>query len=737
MIFCGCFIEFTIIDAYLTTLDGSCWNKFIIFIGYDCNSTFLWYTMDRNYPRTIDNWINNTGRTESSSRNTYSRLPGRGLSSRFVGGMFHCKIDIEDHSFSSNSKVELFLFNSNNCIGSVKKWSTQDYGDFAIFFHFENNEIDMKGLIVLRDNLAYSDYGISFRNSECGTGSWSDNMVGSPHRFIINWIIISKNVNKVTEIIYVKNWRVDNSRVSRRIVSLVEWNSSVLSTKSSIQSIDMEIDVGIDVEDEVESSDRGTMEVGVDMVAGIDIPDGMPMPDAVEHLELVEEGLHDIYHHVASLERSNARLQGTMMMERARVDRQLKNSLTDEWKKHWLLMRRSVLQMCSRQRTKAKMKVTVIMEMVNENINENDRGDKRFQELTMMCTKMVPEEEDRVEKLIRGLLDNIQGNVIVAEPTSLQDAVRIANNLMDQKFKGYAVKNAENKGSRQKNFEANTILRGCTLGLLGHPFNIYLMPVELGSFDVIIGMDWLANHHAMIVFMKKETKDKSEEKRLEDVPTVWEFLAVFPEDFFGLLPMRPVKFQIDLVPDTGPVARSPYRLAPSELQELSTQLQELYDKGFIRLSSSPWGAPLQGSSVYSKIDLRSGYHQLRVGEEDIRKTAFRTCYGNYEFLVMPFGLTSIQSEEEHAKHLRLILELLKKKELYAKFSRCDFWLSRIAKPMTKLTQKNVKFDWSEKAEAAFQLLKQKLYSASILALPKGSENFVVYYDASRKGLAQF
>ncbi|GJV24488.1 retrotransposon protein, putative, ty3-gypsy subclass [Tanacetum coccineum] len=246
---------------------------------------------------------------------------------------------------------------------------------------------------------------------------------------------------------------------------------------------------------------------------------------------------------------------------------------------------------------------------------------------------------------------------------------------------------------------------------------------------------------------KKETEDKSEEKRLEDVPTVRDFPEVFPEDLPGLPPMRQVEFQIDLVPGAAPVARAPYRLAPSELQELSTQLQELSDKGFIRPSSSPWGAPvlfvkkkdgsfwmcidyrelnkltvknryplpriddlfdqLQGSRVYSKIDLRSGYHQLRVREEDIPKTAFRTRYGHYEFQVMSFGLTNAPaSEEEHAEHLKLILELLKKEELYAKFSKCEFWLS---KPMTKLTQKNVKFDWSEKAEAAFQLLKQKLF----------------------------
>ncbi|GJS74602.1 putative reverse transcriptase domain-containing protein [Tanacetum coccineum] len=440
----------------------------------------------------------------------------------------------------------------------------------------------------------------------------------------------------------------------------------------------------------------------------------------------------------------------------------------------------------------------------------------------------------------------------------------------------------------------NIIIRVCTLNFLNHPFNINLMPVELGSFDVIIGMDWLSKYHAVIdcaekivripwgnetllihsdrstqgnetrlniisctktqkyllkghhVFLAhvttKETEDKSEEKRLEDVPIVRDFPEVFPEDLPGLPPTRQVEFQIDLMPGAAPVARAPYRLAPSEMKELSEQLQELSDKGFIRPSSSPWGAPvlfvkkkdgsfrmcidyrelnkltvknryplpriddlfdqLQGSSVYSKIDLRSGYHQLRVREQDIPKTAFRTRYGHYEFQVMPFGLTNApavfmdlmnrvckpyldkfvivfiddiliysKDKKEHEEHLKAILELLKKEELYAKFSKCEFWIpkvqflghvidsqgihvdpakiesikdwaspktpteirqflglagyyrrfiegfSKVAKPMTKLTQKKVAFEWGDKQEAAFQTLKDKLCSAPILALP--------------------
>ncbi|GJX07479.1 putative reverse transcriptase domain-containing protein [Tanacetum coccineum] len=215
----------------------------------------------------------------------------------------------------------------------------------------------------------------------------------------------------------------------------------------------------------------------------------------------------------------------------------------------------------------------------------------------------------------------------------------------------------------------------------------------------------------------KKAEDKSKEKRLEDVPIVQDFPEVFPEDLPGIPPTRQVEFQIDLIPGVAPVARAPYQLALSEMKELSDQLKELSDKGFIRPSSSLWGAPvliddlfdqLQGSSVYSKIDLRSGYHQLRVREEDISKTAFRTRYGHYEFQVMPVGLTNApavfmdlmnrvckpyldkfvivfiddiliysKSKKEHEKHLKLILELLKKEQLYAKFSKCEFWIPKV------------------------------------------------------------
>ncbi|GJW88969.1 putative reverse transcriptase domain-containing protein [Tanacetum coccineum] len=196
---------------------------------------------------------------------------------------------------------------------------------------------------------------------------------------------------------------------------------------------------------------------------------------------------------------------------------------------------------------------------------------------------------------------------------------------------------------------------------------------------------------------------------------------------------------------------------------------------------------LQGSSVYSKINLRSGYHQLRARDVDIPKTAFRTRYGHYEFQVMPFGLTNApavfmvlmnrvckpyldkfiivfiddiliysHNKEEHGSHLRIILELLKKEKLYAKFSKCDLWIrivqflrhlidsqglhvdpakiEEIAKYLTELTQKNKKYIWGKDQESAFQLLKQKLCEVLILALPEGNDDFVVYCDASYQGL---
>ncbi|GJR43067.1 putative reverse transcriptase domain-containing protein [Tanacetum coccineum] len=254
-------------------------------------------------------------------------------------------------------------------------------------------------------------------------------------------------------------------------------------------------------------------------------------------------------------------------------------------------------------------------------------------------------------------------------------------------------------------FKTNTVLRGCTLGLIGHPFNINLMPIELVSFDAIISIDWLANHHAVIVcdekvvripygdevlivqVTKKETGDKSEEKRLKDLPTVQNFLEVFPKDLLGLPPTRQVEFQIYLVPGAASVARAPYRLAPTEQQELSTQLQELSDKGFIRPSSSPWGAPvlfvkkkdgsfqmcidyrelnkltvknryplpriddlfdqLQGSRVYSKIDLRFLIiTNLEFEGYILKDSVLGQRNGHYEFQVIVILEAQVEARKE-------------------------------------------------------------------------------------------
>nr|GEV50505.1 putative reverse transcriptase domain-containing protein [Tanacetum cinerariifolium] len=462
-----------------------------------------------------------------------------------------------------------------------------------------------------------------------------------------------------------------------------------------------------------------------------------------------------------------------------------------------------------------------------------------FQELSLLCGRMFPEESDEIERYVGGLPEMIQGNGnqnqagngnAVARAYGLGTAGGNPNaNVVtgtfllinhcasilfdtgaDKSFVSTAFSSLININPSTLDYSydveladgqiigVNTVIRGCTLNFLNRPFNIDLMPIELDSFDVIIGMDWLTTYHVVIVcdekivrvlfgdetliircdgsnngnqlniisctktqkyllkgypvFLEnittKTIKDKSKEKRLEDVPIVRDFSEVFPEDLPGHSPTRQVEFQIDLIPGAAPVARAPYRLAPFEMKELSDRLQELYDKGFIKTSPLPSGAlvlfvkkkdgsfwmcidywelnkltvknpypllriedlfdQLQGSSIYSKIDLRSGYHQLRVREEDIPKTAFRTRYGHYEFQVMSFGLTNApaifmdlmnrvckpyldkfvivfiddilmysKNEQEHGEHLKLILELLKRERLYAKFSKCEFWIPRV------------------------------------------------------------
>ncbi|KAL0546161.1 hypothetical protein IC582_016067 [Cucumis melo] len=447
-------------------------------------------------------------------------------------------------------------------------------------------------------------------------------------------------------------------------------------------------------------------------------------------------------------------------------------------------------------------------------------------------------------------------------------------------------------------------VKACQIEIAGHVIEVTLIVLDMLDFDVILGMDWLAANHASIDCSRKEVTfnppsmasfkfkgggskslpqvisairaskllsqgtwgilasvvdTREADVSLSSEPVVRDYPDVFPEELPGLPPHREVEFAIELEPGTVPISRAPYRMAPAELKELKVQLQELLDKGFIRPSVSPWGAPvlfvkkkdgsmrlcidyrelnkvtvknryplpriddlfdqLQGATVFSKIDLRSGYHQLRIKDEDIPKTAFRSRYGHYEFIVMSFGLTNApavfmdlmnrvfrefldtfvivfiddiliysKTEAEHEEHLHMVLQTLRDNKLYAKFSKCEFWLkqvsflghvvskagvsvdpakieavtgwtrpstvsevrsflglagyyrrfvenfSRIATPLTQLTRKGAPFVWSKACEDSFQTLKQKLVTAPVLTVPDGSGNFVIYSDASKKGL---
>ncbi|KAA0061204.1 reverse transcriptase [Cucumis melo var. makuwa] len=414
--------------------------------------------------------------------------------------------------------------------------------------------------------------------------------------------------------------------------------------------------------------------------------------------------------------------------------------------------------------------------------------------------------------------------------------------------------------------------------IAGHVIEVTQLVLDMFDFDVILGMDWLAANHANIDCSRKEVafnppsmasfelREKGQGRCLREVgvslssePVVRDYPDVFPEELPGLPPHREVEFDIELEPGTVPISRAPYIMAPAELKELKVQLQELLDKGFIRPSVSPWGAPvlfvkkkdgsmrlcidyrelnkvtvknryplpriddlfdqLQGATVFSKIDFRSGYHQLRIKDSDVSKTAFRYRYGHYEFIVMSFGLTNAPAvfmdlmkrvfkefvdtfvivfiddiliyskmEPEHEEHLRMVLLTLRDNKLYAKFSKCEFWLKqvsflghlvskagvsvdpakieavtswtrtstvsevrsflglagyyrrfvenfyRIATPLTQLTRKGAPFVWSKAYEDSFQNLKQKLVTAPVLAVPDGSGSFVIYSDASKKGL---
>ncbi|GJY69628.1 hypothetical protein Tco_0472610 [Tanacetum coccineum] len=333
--------------------------------------------------------------------------------------------------------------------------------------------------------------------------------------------------------------------------------------------IDIEVDVGVNiedkVEDEVKSNDRGTMEVRVDVVARIDIPDAMIMPLQI----LEEEQMRDFEGTILMISRADRFRRRVRFIEsELRQIRRFRYYDMMRFRRLETFAARRLVEeaLAAYEATRAVNALEAESQSQNGCDDNNGNGGNGNGGDGNGGNGNGGKGNPNENNLMLGL-QPIKSFVSTTFSTLLDitpDTLGVS----------YAIELADGRIS-----ETNTILRGCTLGLLGHPFNIDLMLVELGSFNVVI-------------VTKKETEDKSEEKRLEDVPTVRDFPEVFLEDLPRLPPMRQVELQIGLVPGAAPMARAPYRLAPSELQELSTQLQEISDKGFIRPSSLPWGAPV-------------------------------------------------------------------------------------------------------------------------------------------------
>nr|GEZ53283.1 putative reverse transcriptase domain-containing protein [Tanacetum cinerariifolium] len=297
----------------------------------------------------------------------------------------------------------------------------------------------------------------------------------------------------------------------------------------------------------------------------------------------------------------------------------------------------------------------------------------------------------------------------------------------------------------------NTIIQGCTLILLNQPFEIDLMSIKLGSFNIVIGMDWLSKYHARILCDEKvvhipidgETliirgdqtqvkEKKSDKKRIKDIPLVREFLKVFSEDLPGLPLIRQVEFQIDLIIGVTLVARSPYRLTP-KMQELSDQLQELADR-------SPWRAlVLFVKKKDESFRICTDYRELNklIVKNRYPLPRINDLFDQLQVFIDDILIYS-RNKEKHEDHLRIILELLKKEKLYAKFSKCDFWICIMQFLGHVIDSQGIHVD-PAKIEAVKNWASpttpiEKLCEAPILALPEGNNDFVVYCDASLQGL---
>ncbi|WVZ64035.1 LOW QUALITY PROTEIN: hypothetical protein U9M48_013614 [Paspalum notatum var. saurae] len=355
-------------------------------------------------------------------------------------------------------------------------------------------------------------------------------------------------------------------------------------------------------------------------------------------------------------------------------------------------------------------------------------------------------------------------------------------------IKTSCIKESYNISAPGNPINTNLIGKRLLLSIGGEDFIISPVVLPHQGIDVILGMNWMNENHAVLDIGSRTLQLKSnvsgkilkvhmpnqkhieptvnaiEIQEIKKIPIVCEFPDMFPEELLGLPPDRNVEFSIELVPGTAPISRRPYRMAPNELKELKTQLQEQLDKGFIRPSSSPWA----GARVFSKIDLRSRYYQIKIREEDIPKTAFSTRYGLYDYLVMSFGLTNApaffmymmnsvfmneldkflvvfiddiliysKNEEEHEEHLRIVLTRLREHKLYAKFSKCAFWLKEVSFLGHILSEKGVAVDPS-KVESVLNWKQPEtvteIRSFLVLAQPDITKPFDVYCDASGNGL---